>query len=48
MDAEGLKRARYVRAQRKVLLVDKWQARVSQALGKRRGSCQIAVVVGKP
>lgn len=48
MDAEGLKRDRDVRAQKRVLLVDKWQVRIAQALGKRRGSHQIGVVVGKP
>lgn len=43
-----MKRARNVRAQRRALLVDKWQARAAQALGeRRRGSRQIGVVKGK-
>lgn len=45
MDVEGLWKDRNVRAQRRVLLVDKWQAREVQTLKKRRiGPHQIGAV----
>lgn len=49
MDAKGLKKVRDTRAQRIMLLADKWQVRASRALGKRRrGSRPIGVAMEKP